>query len=150
MDRKGTTLLWHSLRFLLIAACAPVAAAAPARAAEPTAAAPATLADGTWTVQGRAIPGHRRCGNWLVRLTNAQGQLSGVVSLARASVSLQNLALSPDGSFSGNTRAGVAGSRLARAYKVTGTFSGDVVNLTLEDNICPPRHGTAVRRSGRG
>src|SRR5262245_59534883 len=70
MDRQGITLFWHSLRFLLIAAGAPVAAAAPTLAAEPTAASPATLADGTWTVQGRAIPGHRRCGNWLVRLTN--------------------------------------------------------------------------------
>ena len=28
------------------------------------------LADGVWTVQGRAIQGTRRCGDWLVRLTN--------------------------------------------------------------------------------
>ena len=103
------------------------------------------LSDGIWTVQGRAIPGSRRYGDWLVRLTNVRGQLSGVVSLARSSVPIQDLALLPDGSFSGTTRAGLAGSRHARAYKVTGKFSGDTVSLTLEDDICPPRHGIAIR-----
>ena len=101
-------------------------------------------------MQGRAIPGTRRCGDWLVRLTNRQGQLSGVVSLARSSVPIQNLTLQPDGTFAGNTRAGLTGSRHARAYKVTGRFSGDTVNLTLEDNMCPPRHGTAIRQAGGG
>jgi hypothetical protein len=67
--------------------------------------------------------------------TTAQGRLSGVVSLARASVPIHNLVLQPDGSFSGRTRAVVTGSRLARAYSVNGRFSGDNVSLTLEDNI---------------
>ena len=117
-----------------------LAAVSPVRAVEPAAAAPASqLADGIWMVQGRAIPGTRRCGDRLVRLTNRQGRLSGVVALARASVPIQNLVLLPDGSFSGTTRAGLTGSRLARAYKVTGQFSGDTVSLTLEDHICPPR-----------
>jgi len=63
------------------------------------------LADGVWTVQGRAIQGTRRCGDWLVRLTNTRGRLSGVVSLARSSVPINNLMLEPDGTFSGTTRA---------------------------------------------
>ena len=45
--------------------------ASPVRAAQPAAPAQAIqLADGTWTVQGTRIPGSRRCGEWLVRLTN--------------------------------------------------------------------------------
>ena len=150
MNRKGKTGFRESSRFLLIAVCASLAAASPVRAVEPAATAPATqLADGIWTVQGRAIQGTRRCGDWLVRLTNRQGRLSGVVSLARSSVPLQSLMLLPDGSFSGNTRAGLAGSRHTRAYKVTGKFSGNTVSLTLEDNICPPRRGEAARQGQR-
>jgi hypothetical protein len=151
MDGRGSSLFRGSTRFLMIAVCASLAAVSPVRAVEPAAAAPATqLADGIWTVQGRAIQGTRRCGDWLVRLTNRQGQLSGVVSLARSSVPIQNLALQPDGSFSGTTQAGLTGSRHARAYKVTGKFSGDTVSLTLQDNMCPPRHGTAVRQAASG
>ena len=45
--------------------------ASPVRAAQRAAPAQASqLADGTWTVQGTRIPGSRRCGEWLVRLTN--------------------------------------------------------------------------------
>ena len=118
---------------------------------EQTTAATATqLGNGVWTVQGRAIPGRRQCGDWLVRLTNAEGRLSGVISLARASVPIQNLTLLPDGSFSGTTRAGLVGSSHARAYKVIGKFSGDTVSLTLEDNLCPPRHGMAIRQAAAG
>ena len=113
---------------------------------QPSTAAPDALANGTWRVQGREIPG-TRCGHWLVRLTNSQGRLTGVVSLARGSVPIQNLALLPDGSFSGTTQAGVVGSTHARAYRITGKFSGDTVQLTLENDICPARHG-AARRMG--
>lgn len=135
------------LRFLFVAICASVVAVSAVRAVEPVATAPATqLPDGIWTVQGRAIQGTRRCGDWLVRLTNRQGQLSGVVSLARSTVPMQNLALEPDGSFSATTRAGLTGSRHTRAYKVSGKFSGNTVSLTLEDNICPPRRGEATRQ----
>jgi hypothetical protein len=92
-------------RFLLVGVCALVAAVSSVQAVEPAAKAPATqLAEGIWTVQGRAIQGTRRCGDWLVRLTNKQGQLSGVVSLARSSVPIRSLALQPDGSFSGLRR----------------------------------------------
>jgi hypothetical protein len=138
-----------SLRFLLIGLWASLAAVAPVRAVEPVTAAPAgRLADGIWMVQARVTPGSRHCNDRLVRLTNRQGRLSGVVAFARASVPIQNLVLLPDGSFSGATRAGLAGSRLARFYKVTGKFSRDTVSLTLEDNICPPRHGMATREAG--
>jgi hypothetical protein len=150
MDGKGGTLVQRMSRFLLVAVCALVAAVSSVQAVEPTAAPATQLADGIWTVQGRAIQGTRRCGDWLVRLTNRQGQLSGVVSLARSSVPIQALALQPDGSFSGTTQAGLTGSRHARAYKVTGKFSGDTVSLTLQDNMCPPRHGTAVRQAASG
>ena len=147
MDRTGGTVIRGLLRFLLIGVCASLIAVSSVQAAEPMTTAPAKLADGIWRVQGRAIPG-TRCGDWLVRLTNTRGQLSGVLSLARSSVPIRNLALLPDGSFSGITRAGLVGSRHARAYKVTGQFSGDTVNLTLEDNVCPPRHGMATREAG--
>lgn len=148
---RGRSVFPASSRFRAIAVCVSLAAALLGRAMEPAAAAPANqLADGIWRVQGRAIHGTRRCGDWLVRLTNRQGELSGVVSLARSSVPLQILTLQPDGSFSGTTQAGLTGSRHARAYRISGKFSGDTVSLTLEDNLCPPRHGTAVREAGGG
>ena len=150
MDRKGGKAVRGTSRFLLIAICASLAVGSSVQAIEPATAAPDQLADGIWRVQGRAIPGSRRCGDWLVRLTNARGQLSGEVSLARSSVPIQNLAPLPDGSFSGTTQAGLVGSRHARSYKVTGKFSGDTVSVTLQDNFCPPRHGTATRQAGSG
>jgi hypothetical protein len=151
MDRKYRTVFRGSACFLVIAVCASLVAVSPVRAVEPVATAPATqLADGIWTVQGRAIQGTRRCGDWLVRLTNSGGQLSGVVSLARSSVPIPNLMLQPDGTFSGTTRAGLTGSRHARSYKVTGKFSGDTVSLTLQDSMCPPRRGTAARQAAGG
>jgi hypothetical protein len=151
MDRKRPTMRRRLLSFLFIAVGAPLVTVSPLRAAEQmTAATETQLGDGIWTVQRLAIPGRRRCGNWLVRLTNAGGQLSGVVSLARASVPIQNLTLQPDGSFSGTTQAALVGSSPARAYKVSGNFSGDTVSLTLQDNICPPRHGTATRQARGG
>src|SRR5271156_2947867 len=104
----------RSRRFLFIGMWALLATVSSA-GSQPRAALPVTLANGTWTVQGREIPG-TRCGNWLVRLTNTQGSLSGVVSLARGSVPIQNLALAADGSFSGATEAGGVGTTHARAY----------------------------------
>jgi hypothetical protein len=132
---------------IAVALCVVLTAFAPSRAQPPSA--PVTVADGTWTVQGREIPG-TRCGRWLVRLTSRDGRLSGVVSLARASLPIQDLALRPDGSFSGSTRAGAVGSTVARPYTVTGRFSGDAVHLTLETYRCPPRRGSAMRRAAPG
>jgi len=148
MDRRDRTMFRGPLR-ILFAALWVFLTISPLWAAGPAATTPDNqLADGVWTVQGRAIQGTRRCGDWLVRLTNTGGRLSGVVSLARSSVPINNLMLEPDGTFSGTTRAGLTGSRHARAYRVSGRFTGDTVNLTLEDNQCPPRQGTAVRQAG--
>jgi len=144
MDRRRWTVFRGTSCFLIIVVCASIVSVSPVRAVGPA----AEIADGIWTVQGRAIHGTRRCGDWLVRLTNARGQLSGVVSLARSSVPIQNLMLQPDGTFSGTTRAGLTGSRHARAYKVTGKFLGDTVSLTLKNSMCPPRSGTAIRQAG--
>lgn len=138
---KGHTVFSSLPGSLAIAICVFL----PARA-QPPAAAPNRIPDGTWTVQGREIPG-TRCGHWLVRLTNSRGTLSGVVSLARGSVPLTNLTLMPDGSFSGSTQAGLVGSTYARAYKISGRFSGDTVHLSLKNDVCPARQGTATRRT---
>jgi hypothetical protein len=146
MHRKSKAVCRGSSLLLLVTVYI-----SPVRAVDLAAAAPTIqLADGTWTVQGRAIQGTRRCGDWLVRLTNAGGQLSGVVSLARSSVPIKNLTLQPDGSFTGATRAGVVGTTHVRPYRISGRFSGDSVSLTLKDNMCPPRQGTAVRQAARG
>ena len=112
-----------------------------------TAASAIELADGTWLVQARVDSGSRYCRDRLVLLANRQGQLSGSVAFARASARIHNLVILPDGSFSGATRGGVAGSKLGRFYKVTGKFSGDAVSVTLEGTSCPPRHGTATRQA---
>jgi hypothetical protein len=150
MDRGGGTVFRGLSQFLVVAVCASFPGVLPVRALETAATAATKLADGIWIVQGRATLGTGRCGDRLVRLTNTQGQLSGAVALARASVPIEKLALQPDGSFSGTTRGGLGGSRLARAYKVTGKFSGDTVSLTLETDGCPPRRGIAIRQAGDG
>jgi hypothetical protein len=151
MDRNGRTVFHRSLRLVLIAGCVSVVAVPPVRSVEPANTAPAIkLADGIWTMQGPGIPGARHCGDWLVRLTNAQGHLSGVVSHGRATVPIENLTLMPDGSFTGVTRAGLIGTRHERANKITGRFSGDTVNLTLVTGVCPPRQGVATRRAAGG
>ena len=163
MDRKLRTGLRESLPFLLIATCVSVqsaceypgatppapAAVAPVPAVAPAAPAPAIqLADGTWTVRGTRVPGSRRCGEWLVRLTSAGGRLSSTVSHARnTAVPIQDLVLMPDGSFSGTTQASMSGSRRAPSVTVTGQFSGDTVNLTFDSERCAPRQGTATRRA---
>ena len=144
MRKKVGSLVRGSTRFFAVAAGMLVAVIASVPGEGAVAAAP--ISDGIWRVQGRAIHG-TRCGDWLVTLTNRQGQLSGVVALARASVPIEGLVLQPDGSFAGTTRAGLVGSRHARAYRVSGRFSGDTVTLTLKDNLCPPRHGTAIRQA---
>jgi hypothetical protein len=162
MGRKSRTVFSGPLAFLLIAVCVSVQSACqypveapptPAAVALVPAMAPGPapailLAAGTWTVQGTRVPGSRFCGEWLVRLTNAGGQLSGTVSHARNSaVPIQNLVPMPDGSFSGTTQASMSGSRRAPPATVTGQFSGDTVNLTFDSERCSPRQGTATRRA---
>jgi hypothetical protein len=135
MDRSGSLGVRGSLALLLIAGCVWISGISPVRA---------QIADGTWTVQGEGSPGSRRCGAWLVRLTNLRGQLSGTILHARTTVPIPNLVLMPDGTFSGATKPDLRRSRHARASKVTGRFSGDAVNLTLDIQSCPARQGTAT------
>src|SRR5215831_11458940 len=142
MDRKGRALL----SCLVAAVCASFVVVSAAGAVEPTAA-PPQLADEIWLVHARANSGGRYCSDRLVRLTNRQDQLSGAVAFARASAPIHNFVRLPDGSFSGATRGGAAGSELGRFYKVTGKFSGDAVSIILEGTGCPPRRGTASRKA---
>jgi len=106
---------------------------------------PAVPADGFWGVNGRAVSG-TRCGDWFVRLAVEQGRLTGLVGVGQGNVPLENLVLRPDGSFTGNTRAGYVNNRSVRAYDVVGQFSGDIVRLTLKNEICPDRSGIARRQ----
>jgi hypothetical protein len=163
MDRRGLAVFRGSFLVLVTAACVSVqsacqypaatppapAAVSPVPAAAPAPPAPAIqLADGTWRVQGTRVPGSRRCGEWLVRLTSAGGQLSGTVSHARnTAIPIQNLVLMPDGSFSGSAPASLSGSRRAPPATITGQFTGNTVNLTFDSERCPPRQGTATRRA---
>ena len=165
MDRRDRAVFCRSLRFLLVAACVsgqatsqssaetpptPAAVSPPPAAQAVAPAQPIQLADGTWTVRGTRVPGSRFCGEWLVRLTSAGGQLSGVVSHARATVQMQNLVLMPDGSFSATTPARMVGSRRAPPATVTGRFSGDTVSLTFDSERCRPRQGSAIRHASGG
>ena len=101
--------------------------------------------DGFWNVQGRVIAG-TRCGDWMVRLEVEQGRLTGSVGVRQGNVMLQNLVLRPDGSFSGNTAAGHINGRVVRAFQVNGRFSGDLVAVTLSNEICPDRNGRGLRQ----
>jgi hypothetical protein len=82
----------------------------------------------------------------MVRLAVEEGRLTGVVGVGQGNVILQNLVLRPDGSFSGNTPQGHINGRVVRAYQVRGQFRGDVVTLTLSNEICPDRQGHGMRQ----
>jgi hypothetical protein len=134
IDRSRHPTVAKSLCLAAIIACAPLA---PALAQAPE--------QGFWTVQGRAVSG-TRCGDWAVRLAVEQGRLTGVVGVGQGNVTLQNLVLRPDGSFTGNTLAGHVNNRAVRAFNVTGQFSGDAVTVTLKNEICPDRTASARRQ----
>ena len=85
--------------------------------------------DGNWEVHGSATS--RQCGSWSVRITASQGRLSGSFFAGDygASIGLlpiRDLALQPDGTFSGS---GVTGSQ--GVYSFSGRFSGDMMGLTM-------------------
>ena len=131
----------------LVGLCLLSVAPGTTQAAELTQAAPISIPDGFWEVRGRGVSG-TKCGDWFVRLTSRQGRLTGVVGVWAGNSPLQNLSVSADGSFSGNTAAGWNGSRMLRAYQVAGRFVDNAVSLTLENEVCPARSGRAIR-SGR-
>jgi hypothetical protein len=60
-------------------------------------------------------------------------------------VPIYDLTLQPDGSFSGVTRAGHVNARAVRANEINGQFNGPRLSLTLENEICPVRSGSAMR-----
>ena len=151
MDRKGRIVFRRSLRFLFVGTCVSVAAVSPVRAVEPAITAQATqLADGTWTVQGTRVPGSRRCGEWLVRLTNARGQLSGVVSHAGATVPIQKSGADAGRKLLGNYPGKLVRIKTRARFAVTGRFSGDTVSPTFDSERCSARHGTATRHAAGG
>jgi hypothetical protein len=102
--------------------------------------------DGFWVVQGWGIHG-MRCSDWMVRLAVEQGRLTGNVGLVQGNVTIDNLVLGPDGRFSGQTRAGHVNARAVRANQIRGQFVGDTVWVTLSNEICPDRNGSARRQS---
>lgn len=102
--------------------------------------------DGFWVAQGPGIPG-MRCSDWMVRLSLEQGRLAGSLGLSQGNVIIQQLVLRPDGTFSGTTPAGHVNARAVRAYQIRGRFDGDVVSVTLSNEICPDRSARARRQS---
>jgi hypothetical protein len=101
---------------------------------------------GQYTGEPFQVPG-TRCADWFVRLAIEQGRLTGIVGVGQGNVIIQNLVLQPDGSFSGNTGAGYVNNRSVRAFAVMGRFSGDLVSVTLRNEICPDRTASAQRQS---
>lgn len=120
------------------------AAVFPFLLAEPAPLFAQTPTGGFWVVQGRGIPG-MRCADWMVRLAIEQGRLTGSIGVSQGNVIIQNLVLRPDGSFSGDTPAGHVNARAVRAYRVRGRFNGDMVTVTIANEICPDRSASGRR-----
>lgn len=100
---------------------------------------------GFWNAQGRAVPG-TRCADWSVRLAVEDGRLTGVLGVGQGNVTIQNLILRSDGSFSGTTPAGHVNNRSVRAYRISGRFTGDLARITVSNEICPDRSASARRQ----
>lgn len=89
----------------------------------------AVLPDGNWEVHGSATS--HQCGSWSVRIAAAQGRLSGSFFVGDTGenvglLPIRDLALRPDGTFSGT---GVTGSQ--GLYQFSGRLSGDMMSLTM-------------------
>jgi hypothetical protein len=104
----------------------------------------AQVADGFWTAHGRGLGD--RCADWTVRLAVEQGRLTGVLSLYRGNITLQNAVLRPDGSFSADTPQTYLLNKYTPPYQVAGRFSGNMANVTLKGVYCPDRRASATRR----
>ena len=94
-------------------------------------------ADGTWEVRfsggaGGRAGGHGCSGDRLVRLTVAQGRLSGILVAGRGTQTIDNLVLKTDGSFTGITSGGASSGGLEKViWSVSGQFSGDRPTVTI-------------------
>jgi hypothetical protein len=93
--------------------------------------------NGTWEVRlggggGGRAGGHGCSGDLVVRLTVAQGRLSGAFVGGRGAQTIENLVLNPNGSFTGITSGGAASSGLEKIiWSVSGQFSGDTPTVTI-------------------
>ena len=115
----------------------------------------AAPADGTWEVRlpgGAGRLGGACTGDLTVRLTLAQGRLSGVFLGGKGTQTIDNLVLRPDGTFTGTTSGGVsAGGQPKTVWSVSGQFAGDTPSVTVTKTAevaCGPRTGQGTRIGG--
>ena len=106
------------------------------------------FSDGNWEVHGSATS--HQCGSWSVRIAAAQGRLSGSFFVGDTGenvglLPIRDLALRPDGTFSGT---GVTASQ--GVYQFSGRLSGDLMSLTMTSVSarCPDTRTGQGRRSG--
>jgi hypothetical protein len=104
--------------------------------------------DGTWQASGESVGG--KCSpSWSVRLTVAQGQASGFVTVDAGSQPLENLVLQPDGAFVAVTRpikATGEGVSLP-AGQLSGRLSGDIITASYTNGRCGTRRAEGTRLS---
>jgi hypothetical protein len=109
-------------------------------------------ADGTWEVRYPGGGGARGCsGDSVVRLTVAQGRLSGVFVGGRGAQTIENLILKPDGYFTGITSGGKsAEGRDKVIWSVSGQFSGNTPTVTVTNTteVSCVRMGQGARTGG--
>jgi hypothetical protein len=119
-------------------------------------AAVAAPSDGAWEVRLPPTGAGRCVRDWIVRLTVAQGQLSGVFQGrggqfgAFGTQTIEKLVLKPDESFTGTT-SGYSSSHLGGysslvTFLVSGQFSGNTVSIAIT-GVTVPDCGT---RTGKG
>ena len=105
--------------------------------------------DGTWQANGQGVG---RCGgSYFVRLTVAQGQASGTLTIPGGIQNLENLVLRPDGTFSATAAPATESQsrRLLQGGQVSGKLSGDTITVTFQSGnpICGTRKAKGTRVS---
>jgi len=108
--------------------------------------------DGTWLISLPGDAGWKCDVDWFVRLTVAQGRLSGVhVGSLEGTKSIQTIehpVLNSDGSFAGATSGITSDGLHGTPWAVSGKFSVDTVIVITKSVIpgyCPGRTGQATR-----
>lgn len=108
--------------------------------------------DGTWVVSLPGDVGWTCNVDWLVRLTIAQGGLTGVhvgdLEGTKSIQTIENLVLNPNGSFAGATSGITSDGLHGTPWAVSGRFSGGTVSVTtrpLSPGGSPGRSGEAIR-----